>query len=128
VLVEDYLEERTPDVSSFNISINGVDDFIYRSMIDARPGSFLATQLLKGGNTLFSIPFIYSKIRGRLQADIDAFDAAVADFDRRIAAKKQAADDCGLLDFSCSKTVLLSQAAGILAEKSAFQLLNGPGY
>jgi hypothetical protein len=131
ILLEGYIDKRLnkPELDSnfFNVSIAGVEDFIYRNMVDAKPGTPLDTYLLKkgGGGTEFSVPRIYSTLRARLQADIDAYYAKKADFDRRYDQKIQAANACKLLDFSCSATVLRAQALAIQAEKAAYVTANG---
>ncbi|MEH2039249.1 hypothetical protein [Nostoc sp.] len=117
IVLEGYIDKRIDasalDANFFNVSISGVDDFIYQNMVDARPGTSLDSQLLRaGGNgTEFSIPRIYSTLRANLQRDIDAYYAKKADYDRR-------ANACRLLDFSCSRVA-------ILAEKAAYVAANG---
>jgi len=117
IVVEGYVDKRIDasalDANFFDASINGVDDFIYQNMVDARPGTFLDSQLLRaGGNgTDFSIPRIYSTLRANLQGDIDAYYATKADYDRR-------ANACRPLNFRCSRVA-------ILAQKSAYIATNG---
>ncbi len=131
ILLEGYIDKRLNktelDSNFFNASIAGVEDFIYRNMVDAKPGTPLDTYLLKkgGGGTQFSVPRIYSTLRARLQADIDAYYAKKADFDSRYDQKIKAANACKLLDFSCSATVLRAQALAIQAEKAAYVTANG---
>lgn len=84
VLLEDYIDKRLPqaalDAEFFapeKLNINGIDnDFIYRTMVDARPGTILDTQLLKkdSKSTIASIPRIFSSIRADLQKDIEESD------------------------------------------------------
>jgi hypothetical protein len=117
IVVEGYTDKRVDsralDANFFNASIDGVSDFIYQNMIDARPGTFLDSQLLRpgGGGTDFSIPRIYSTLRANLQRDISAYYAKKADYDRR-------ADACKTWDFTCSRVA-------ILAEKTAYVAANG---
>lgn len=117
IIVEGYVDKRINadrlDANFFNASISGVDDFIYRNMIDARPGTVLSDKLLKAGGegTGFSIPRMFSSIRADLQRDIDNYYATKSDYDRR-------ASNCGTWDFGCSKV-------GILAEKQAYIVANG---
>ena len=131
VLLEGYIDKRLNkteiDSNFFNVSIAGVDDFIYRNMVDAKPGTALDTYLLKkgGGGTQFSVPRIYSTLRARLQTDIDAYYAKKAEYDRRYDEKIRAANACKLFDFSCSATVLRAQALAIQAEKAAYVTANG---
>jgi hypothetical protein len=62
-------------VTNENISINGVEDFIWREMIDARPGSSLAEQLYRGEAVNRSVPYIFSSLRAELQKKLDDYDA-----------------------------------------------------
>lgn len=126
ILVEGYIDKRAPS-PTFNASIAGVEDFIYRNMIDARPGSTLDRELLRqgAGGTEASVPRIYSTIRARLQRDIDNYYATKSDYDRRINDKLRAARACKPLDFSCSARVLEAQAAAITVQKGAYVAANG---
>ena len=94
VLLEDYIDKRLPqdalDAAFFapeNMNINGVEDddndFIYRSMIDARPGTMLDTKLLPedSDSTLASVPRIFSTIRADLQEDIEGYDCEFWELD-----------------------------------------------
>lgn len=131
ILVEGYIDKRLDkrelDSNFFNVSIAGVENFIYEKMVDAKPGTPLDTFLLKkgGGGTEFSVPRIYSTLRARLQADIDAYYAKKADYDRRYDQKIQAANACKPLNFRCSATVLRAQALAILVEKGTYVTANG---
>ncbi|AFY36096.1 hypothetical protein [Calothrix sp. PCC 7507] len=131
ILVEGYVDKRLNkqelNANFFNASIAGVEDFIYNNMIDAKPGSYLDTTLLKpgGGGTEFSIPRIYSTLRARLQRDIDAYYAAKSDYDRRYDDKVRKAKACKALDFSCSATKLYAEAAAIQVQKGAYVTANG---
>jgi len=131
ILVEGYIDKRLDkrelDSNFFNVSIAGVENFIYDKMVDAKPGTPLDTYLLKkgGGGTEFSVPRIYSTLRARLDADIKAYDAKKADYDRRYDEKIRAANACKPLDFSCSATVLRAQALAIQTEKAAYVTANG---
>lgn len=62
-------------VTNENISITGVEDFIWREMIDVRPGSPLAERLYRGEAVNRSVPYIFSSLRAGLQAKLDAYDA-----------------------------------------------------
>lgn len=131
ILVEGYIDKRLDkrelDSNFFNVSIAGVEDFIYRNMVDAKPGTPLDTYLLKkgGGGTEFSVPRIYSTLRARLQADIDAYYAKKADYDRRYDQKIQAANACKPLNFRCSAIGLRAQALAIQVEKGVYVTANG---
>ncbi|WP_445172178.1 DUF4189 domain-containing protein [Microcoleus sp.] len=126
ILLEEYVNKRAPS-PIYDASIAGVEDFIYRYMVDAKPGSVLDRELLRQGEegTNFSVPRIYSTLRAKLQRDIDDYFARKADYDRRYDDKVQAAQKCKLLDFGCSRTVLYAQAAAIQAEKGTYVLQNG---
>ena len=131
ILVEGYIDKRLDkrelDSNFFNVSIAGVEDFIYHNMVDARPGTMLDKNLLKkgGAGTEFSLPRIYSTLRARLQADIDAYYAKKADYDRRYIQKIRAANDCKPFNFRCSATVLRAQALAIQVEKGVYVTANG---
>lgn len=133
IVLEGYVGKRTPLIVSSNnqfvtendVSIDGVEDFIYRNMVDAKPGSPLDQSLLVGNTAQSSVPRIYSTLRAGLQRDIDAYYAKKADYDRRYDEKIKAASACRVLDFSCSKTALYAQAATIQTEKAAYVAANG---
>jgi len=97
--VDKRLDQRALSSDFFNASINGVDNFIYKSMIDARPGTFLDSQLLRqgGGGTDLSVPRIYSTLRKNLEADI--------------TKSRRAADACSWWDPTCSATYLKLRAS-----------------
>lgn len=70
IVLEGYLGKRAPDCN-FDVSIDGgVDTFIYNTLVNATPGSTLATKLLVGQGTAASVPYIFSKMRAQLQQDI----------------------------------------------------------
>ncbi|MFK8183069.1 MAG: hypothetical protein AB8B99_06815 [Phormidesmis sp.] len=77
VVLEGYIGKRTPDITDSrgrsvtedSYSIAGVDTFIYDSMINAKPGSALANNLLIGSEADTSVPAIYSTLRERLVQD-----------------------------------------------------------
>ncbi|RZJ46866.1 MAG: hypothetical protein EON87_02945, partial [Brevundimonas sp.] len=62
-------------VTNENISIAGVEEFIWREMIDARPGTVLAERLYRGEAVNRSVPYIFSSLRAELQARVDAYEA-----------------------------------------------------
>ena len=74
ILLEAYIGEHTPPAASYEISLSGVDDFIYRNMIDARPGSVLDKSLLVGDGSQFSIPRIFSTLKTGLQKKIEDYN------------------------------------------------------
>ena len=99
VLLEGYIDKRMDrsnlDPSVFDASIGeGVDNFIYNSLVDARAGTYLGEDLLREGapGTDFSIPRIFSTIRNQLVQDI--------------AVRRQAAANCSFFDFTCSAVIL----------------------
>lgn len=61
-------------VTGEQTSISGVEDFIYQELTFARPGSVLEQKLLKGDGVSRSIPFIFSKLRNGLQAQVSDYD------------------------------------------------------
>lgn len=125
VVLEGYLAKRTPDLASWTVSINGVDDFIYQNMINAKPNSVLQTALLKGDASSTSVPKVFSKLRIELQKDIDDYYQTKSDYQKRVDAKLKAAADCQPTDFSCSRVALTAEATKIKADQAAFVLANG---
>ena len=125
IVLEGYIDKLLPN-PTYDARIEGVEDFIYRFMVNATPGSVLDTQLLveEGKGTDFSVPRRYSTIRARLSADSQAFSDRLDDYDRRINEKLTAAEDCEPLDFSCSRVALAAQAATIGAERATYVALN----
>ncbi|MEQ1921129.1 MAG: hypothetical protein ABL952_01355 [Pyrinomonadaceae bacterium] len=71
ILLESYIAKRVPD-PTFASSIVGVEDLIYKKLVDARPGTYLDKELLvkDGEGTDGSIPRVYSTLRAELEADI----------------------------------------------------------
>ena len=98
IVLEGYVDKRLDksklDANFFRASIDGVEDFIYRSLIDARPGTHLGETLLRegGGGTDKSLPRIFSSLRRDLLIDIEE--------------NRAAADDCKVYDPTCSATIL----------------------
>lgn len=75
IVLEGYLDKRAPEAPrNLAIGIRGVDGFIYDEMIAARTGSALEQHLLVGeaAATNLSVPLTFSRLRNRLQADVDA--------------------------------------------------------
>jgi hypothetical protein len=125
IVLEGYIDKLIPD-PIYDARIEGVEDFIYKTMIDATPGSKLDTQLLvKGGEgTAFSVPRRYSTIRARLAADSKAFSDRLDEYNRRIDDKLRAAKDCKPWDFSCSRIKLGFQASAIGTERAGYVAKN----
>lgn len=105
VVLEGYIDKRLPIGDApdgfFKASIAGLEDRIYRTMIDARPGTPLDRRLLPAGkqSTAASVPRIFSTLRQSLERDIASYYAHKKDLQRRIKA-------CKPLDFSCSAVAL----------------------
>ena len=116
IVLEGYVDKRLDSTNMngdfFEVSIRGVEDFIYTYMVDAKPGTYLGERLLpeNGPGTEYSVPRIYSSLRENLAEDVREYYADKAAYDREF-------DDCDALDFTCSMTV-------ILAEKAAYMLVN----
>jgi len=116
IVLEGYVDKRLDSSRMngdfFEVSISGVEDFIYKYMVDAKPNTFLGDHLLpeNGAGTDYSIPRIYSSLRENLAEDVREYYADKAEYDREF-------DDCDILDFTCSKTI-------IAAEKTAYMLAN----
>jgi hypothetical protein len=125
IVLEGYIDKLLPD-PTYDARIEGVEDFIYGTMINATPGSTLDTQLLvKGGEgTNFAVPRRYSTIRARLEADSKVFSDRLDEYNRRIDDKLRAAADCEPLDFSCSRVALAAQAGVIGTERAAYVAQN----
>ncbi len=132
VILDAYVGKRTPRVIAYtglpltrnDVSITGLEDFIYKTFINATPGSVLDQTLLRGKHASKSIPRIYSDLRRDLQRDITAYHAQVADYNARAKQHTDAASACKLTDTSCSATWQLAQAAAIEVEKTAFLAAN----
>jgi hypothetical protein len=127
IVLEGYIDKLIPP-PNYNVSINGVENFIYTTMINATPGSTLDTKLLlKGGEgSSFSVPRRYSTIRARLAADSLAFSDRLDEYNRRIDDKLRAAKNCEPLDFSCSRILLAGQATAIGTERAVYNAKNKP--
>jgi hypothetical protein len=121
IVLEGYIDKLLP-APTYDVRIDGVEDFMYKTMINATPGSILDRQLLvKGGEgTNFAVPRRYSTIRARLEADSKAFSDRLDNYNRRIDDKLRAAKDCKPLDFSCSRVALAAQAGVIATERARY--------
>ncbi|WP_300037512.1 zinc dependent phospholipase C family protein [uncultured Roseobacter sp.] len=108
VVLEGYIDKRFPsdqfDTSVFRTSIRGLEGKIYKTMVDARPGTRLDKELLPASSPAarLSVPRIFSTMRRQLDKDIKAYYSKK----KRI---EKAIKDCDWLDFSCSKTFLAGQ-------------------
>ncbi len=97
IVLEGYVDKRLDqsafDEDFFDARIDGVEDFIYVNMVDARPGTTLDDVLLpQNSSTAFSVPRIYSTLRAELVEDISRL--------------REAADDCAWYDPTCSAIIL----------------------
>lgn len=75
IVLEGYLDKRAPEAPrNLAIGIRGVEGFIHDEMIAARPGTEQEQHLLIGdaAATKLSVPLTFSRLRNRLQADVDA--------------------------------------------------------
>ena len=125
-------------VASSGIS-DGVDVFIRDSMVNASENSGLYN-VLKGANTNKSIPYLYSRLRDRLNTWLLAYSSALQDFEDRRNSKLAAANDwsakadaCSWSDVTCSAAwdrlqqgAAIAEADGISAAKVAFVALLAP--
>ncbi len=121
IVLESYVDKLLPS-PTYDARIDGVEDFIYRFMINATPGSMLDKHLLvRGGKgTDFSVPRRYSTIRAKLEADLKAYSDKVNKYNGRIVDKRREAEGCKVYSLNCSKTILYAEAAAIATEKSAY--------
>ncbi len=104
IVLEGYIDKRLPagelTGDFFNANILPVQDLIYSSMVDARPGTPLDRILPSASSsTNLSVPRLFSTLRANLDAEIRAYYDHKADLQRRI-------DNCSVWDFSCSKVAL----------------------
>jgi len=134
-VVESYLDNHLPPtltmsgapLAESDVSIgNGIDKFIHDNMVVATPGSELDVNLLTGQRGKFSVPRVFSSLRNSLQSSISGYYARVSEYGRQYDATVAAAQACGWLDFSCSKTALYTKAGIIAGEKAAYRVVNGP--
>ncbi len=114
LVLEGYIGKRTPNILKFDrplgtptsnvsdyvttadLSIDGVQDYIYRQMIDAKPGTPLHDPALNGSveglyegpGTDFSVPFIFSKMRAGLQQEIDKYYNTKSEYISKLKACK----------------------------------------
>lgn len=117
LVVEGYIGKRTPNILKYNapsgstarsdyvmssdMSIGGLEQYLYNTMVDVRPNSPLVA-LYSAGGAETSVPMIFSKIRWELQANIDWYYTRKANLQQRIRS-------CRVFDFTCSKTALTAQ-------------------
>ena len=132
IVLEGYFDKRLPSSALnskfFNVSISGVENFIYHNLIDARRGTFLNQKLITPGGkgTDYSIPRIYSTLRNILESNIQRYRDKLSEYDKRAADLYAAADNCELTDFSCSKVLLKAEAEKVKLEKQIYAASNKP--
>ncbi|MAN65211.1 WSC domain-containing protein [uncultured Hyphomonas sp.] len=115
VVLEGYVDKKLDPSRMggdfFNAKIDGVENFIYENLVDARRDTVLGNTIFpanaKGGD--FSIPHIFSYLRNDLQAEIDGYYAEKARLQKK-------ADSCSYFDPSCYDT----------AKLNAYMVANGP--
>ena len=143
LLIDSYVGVRTPDVmittrdkvqriSARDVSIAGAEDFIYRSMVDAAPGSTLDTHLLIGEESGRSIPRIFTNLRNQLDREIAWYSGVIASYNTAIKAKYDSA-----LALGCKANAVITDctpdawrfkvdAASIEALRSGHMAVQGP--
>ena len=113
IFLEGYLARRTPTLTSemYDARMDAeLAEFIYDNLVNASPGSNLQRYLLVDStDAATSVPWVFSKLRNRLQDDINAYFAQLAEYDKQIAA-------AGFFD-----------ANSLRVQKGAYQTANGLG-
>lgn len=125
VVLEGYIDKRSPEPTYAASIGDGVDSFIYRNMVNASPNSYLIQNLLKGNNAKFSLPYVFSSLRANLQTDIQWYNDQVAEYERLYNGKINAANRCAWNDWTCSSVALRLEAGAIWLTRNAFIAANG---
>jgi hypothetical protein len=86
LVFEGYIAKHAPGLESTSTSIDGIEDWIYSTLIDCRKGTYLADRLYKGETVIRSLPFLFSKLRDELQEDIENYERHKDDLRRAPAA------------------------------------------
>lgn len=60
-------------VTQNDISIEGLEGYLWREMTWARPDSILKKKLLEVQDRKYSIPYLFSELRNSLQKDVDSY-------------------------------------------------------
>ncbi len=94
VVLEGYIDKRTPSPANQQYSIAGLESFMYDAMIDMRPDANRFSPPLFGPGSEFSVPGIFSALRLELERDVADYHNKVADYKRKIAENRRNADDC----------------------------------
>jgi hypothetical protein len=76
ILVEDYVARRMP-VTPWpqRIGIQGIEDFMYRNMVDGLHNDYLWDCLLVQGTAQFSVPGLFSGLARKLDEDVRQHDS-----------------------------------------------------
>ena len=74
IVLEGYIASKTPD-PTFDASIAGISNFVHRNMVKGGPDSVITKTLLVGENADRSIPYIFSRLRNQLDAEIKNYYA-----------------------------------------------------
>jgi hypothetical protein len=74
LVLEGYIGQHCPKPASTVTSIAGIEEFIYKTLIDARAGTFLAQRLYKGDEVGKSIPYIFSRVRDNISREISEYE------------------------------------------------------
>lgn len=75
IVLEGYLDKRAPEAPrDLAVGIQGVEGFVHDEMIAGRPGTELGEHLLIADPAAsnLSAPLTFTRLRNRLQADVDA--------------------------------------------------------
>ena len=133
IIVETYIDKSLPQIeispnrplSTNDISLNSnAYNFIYEKMVKADPNTNLRNLLANQPESKYSIPLIFSDIKETLNSKIRQYYITKNDYDIKYREKMHDAENCEFLDFTCSKTILLAEAAAILLEKDAYVTAN----
>lgn len=68
-----YSDVHAP-ITGADTSIDGVEEFIYRNMVYAQPGTPLMQRLLRGEAVNRSVPYIFSNLRNGLQQKVNEYE------------------------------------------------------
>jgi hypothetical protein len=83
--LEGYIARRCPKPATTETSIDGIEDWIYSTLVDARAGTVLSDRLYKGDKVHTSVPYIFSKLRDKLASNIDDYNRHKDDVTRRFS-------------------------------------------
>ncbi len=152
MVFEGYIGKRAPKLPDdiFDLELDpAVKDFVFDTLVDAKPGSRLAQLMVNvdprdvtnddgdpnqiSYGSLFAIPPIYSSLRYGLEAEVDHFNRTVDNFDEAFEATQDSLDalaDAGVCNPAlplpgdlCAEQ--LAQGVLIIAQKEGYILTNG---